>query len=307
MASNVGTSTTALILMFLAACSRGSSTRLSTTEPSPFSPPAVEGFSGIWRVSYRMVRGVGCNTFPSGQTAETVFRFAQTGDSVVGSMFGADVTGLEAQGEATLSGLKLPAASFDSRVEVRATLRLVDQIASFTGTFHVVQTFAVSCGIPLAFDAEILTANRVPFDSSPASYAGTWRGNYVVQSCTKIGWRDCYPEQAGGSYSFYLELIQAGSSVTGRLILDHAPSLGSGDYDIVVTGSGDAGQLVLRGTWKSTDGRSSTRLLTWSTTRDVLGRMNGSFSYTSDYQTISDVYSSTYDATTVGVSLDPRS
>jgi hypothetical protein len=226
-------------------------------------------------------------------------------------MFGADMNGIEAQGEVALNGVKQPAASFDSRVEVMATLRLTDQSLGLTGTLHVVQTSAAysSCGIPYSFDAQIVTASRVALDESAASYGGIWRGTYVVQSCTKIGWLNCWPEIAGEPYTFYLELTQNGSSVTGRVALAHPPVTSSGccDYDIAVTGTVAGGLLVLQGSWTSADGRNTTRLLTFGATRDMLGRMNGSLSYVSDFQVSTGLNSSTYDATLVSVTLDPTS
>jgi hypothetical protein len=94
----------ALVATFLAACS-GDSTRPTTTAPSPIvSPTTVFTLSGAWRVSYRMSGGTSCNTFPLGATAEAVFRFAQVNSNVTGSMFGADVNGIEAQGEVALNG-----------------------------------------------------------------------------------------------------------------------------------------------------------------------------------------------------------
>ncbi len=289
---------TASTVCVLSAC--GSNAR-SPTSPTP-APSPVTTLTGVWQVSYNGRSSRSCRTSSFG-TQATVFRLTQQGRAVSGTMFDVEVSGsASADGSITLHGL---VTEFGSRSEVRATLRPAQDSSNFTGQLTATLKQGVDpCGVSI--DAQILEAHRVAIETSPSSFAGIWTGSFGVQDCSFVGWTFCTPVQKGTTSSLFLELTQAQSSVSGRLRLAHGISPLPTPYDAPVTGTATDRRLVLEGSVSTpvSGGRDILRLTGWSTTRDELGQMSGSFSYVEEFVTNSGVYSTTSQNVLVGVTLN---
>jgi len=253
----------AVVLIAAAGCGRS---------PSSPTPPSTIGLSGVWQVTYTgRYSPVGCRT-SAYTTLTTTFRLVQTGTSVAGTIFDVDVSGTaDADGNATLSG---DVTQFGSRSTAHATLHPTSDGSSFTGALQA--TVGLSTTLPLcgySVDAQIVEAHRIPFESSEGSYAGVWEGSFGVQECSFVGWTYCYPAQQGTTSSLTLRATQAGQTVDGTLRILA--------MEIPVTGTVAGGKLVLQGsaTQVVSGGRVTVRITEWSTSRDALGRMTGSFSH----------------------------
>jgi hypothetical protein len=267
--------------------------------PSSPSAPAAVSLSGIWQVTYiGRYSPVGCRT-PAYTTLTTTFRLVQTGTSVAGTIFDVDVSGTaDAVGTATLSG---DVTQFGSRSTARATLHPTSDGSSFTGTLQATigqSTTTPACNYSV--DAQIVDAHRIPFDTSEASYAGVWDGSFGVQECSFVGWTYCYPVQQGTESSLTLRVAQAGQTVDGTLRVLA--------MEIPVTGTIAGGQLVLQGSAVKvvSGGREVVSITDWSTSRDSLGRMTGSFSHEHRFeQDNGQTFSTTSRNVLAGVRLMP--
>jgi hypothetical protein len=244
---------------------------------SPSSSTSALTLTGIWQVTYSgRYSPVGCRT-PAYTTLTTTFGLVQNGTSVSGTIFDVDVGGTaDADGNVTLSG---DVTQFGSRSTARATLHPTSDRSNFTGAVQA--TIGQSTTLPLcgySVDAQIVEAHRIPFDSSEGSYAGVWEGSFGVQECSFVGWTYCYPAQQGTTSSLTLRATQTGQTVDGTLRILA--------MEIPVTGTIAGGQLVLQGsaTTVVSGGREVVRITDWSTSRDSLGRMTGSFSHEHRYE-----------------------
>jgi hypothetical protein len=134
------------------------------------------------------------------------------------------------------------------------------------------------------------------------SFAGHWQGTYAVPRCTPVGWSTCYPSPPPtGEVSLDLQLTQSGTAVSGTATV--IPISNSTPFPVNGTIAPDGSSLVLTGsrTWPSSNGTDIVRLTSWSTTRDTIGRLQGTFSYIEEYLVMSGpdqgrTLSTSYDA-----------
>lgn len=264
--------------MFASACGEE-----SPASPSPL-PSAAPTLTGVWEVTYTGRFGSGCRTSGSG-TRTTVFRLSQQGETVTGTIFDVDVTGSVSAGstDVPLTGMT---TQFGYRSQVRATIRPNSDFTGFTGPLVAALsqggTGLSVCGASI--DAQITEARRVPYNSASTNFTGVWEGQFGVQDCTTINWTYCYPVMRGEMSLFYADLVQTGSSVSGRMVL-HSGVLPAPapEQDIHVTGTVNGNQLTLRGALTSPDGRHTLEITDWATARDEFGRMTGTFTYVESY------------------------
>jgi hypothetical protein len=235
-----------------------------------------------------------------------VFRLLQEDAFVRGTIFDVDVSGTQTP-DATSVALNGSTTQFGLRSGVQATIVPTKDLSSFTGTLNATLREGPSAPCGTRIYGQIIDAHRVPFDTSTSSFAGVWTGSFGVDDCSFVRWTYCYPIQKGHTASLYLELNQVGSSMSGKLRLNHGTSALPTPYDMTVKGIVSDGRLALEGslTTSSSGGQSVLRLTDWSTTRDDLGRMAGSFSYIDEYDSAGTIASTTSHNVLVGVTLNP--
>ena len=233
-----------------------------------------------------------------------MLRLSQKDALVTGTIFDVDVSGTRTP-DATSIPVNGSTTQFGLRSAVQATIVPAPDLSSFTGTLNAalrepVSGFLTTCGGTHIY-GQIIDALRVPFDTSTSSFAGVWTGYFGVDDCSFVGWGYCYPVQKGQTATLSLELNQVGSSVSGRLGLNRAPNM-------AVKGMVSGGRLVLEGSLTTlvSGGQTVVRLTDWSTTRDDLGRMTGSFSYVDEFvMSTGRINSTTSHNVLVGVGLTP--
>jgi hypothetical protein len=238
----------------------------------------------------------------------------QTGNTLAGQMnlagwlLGrvANVTGtIAADGAMTLqggdswpaSGFCLPAggwriSSWNGRYDART--------GTIAGDFSfVTQKHLSSCYYTqeLAVNAMNMLLQRGTLSDQP--FAGHWQGTYAVGRCTPVGWTLCTPNPTS-EVRFDLNLTQNGNIVSGSATLIPFSNL----IPLTVSGSVSAeGILTLTGsrTESVSSGTHIIRLSGWSTTKDAVGRLQGSFSYVDEVEWTAGAeqgrtFSTSYDA-----------
>lgn len=133
-----------------------------------------------------------------------------------------------------------------------------------------------------------------------SSYAGQWRGEYLVRACIPVGWPECHWAQPGTRYVIELALTQSGDAISGTAVLS--------SKSIPVQGVVSAGGLTLTGelTTAISGGTSNTRIVNWTSRRDAVGRLFGQFRASDETVGLSPAPKSmTYDAELVGVVFVP--
>ena len=284
-------------LAVLASCERSPRSPAAPSLPSRGPTP----FEGVWRLDYRMTECSGerhC-VLHIGQIRQVLLRLSRTGTTFDGVVtvfsYTVDVTGsLSADGELVLSGRRPSAISGDREMVIR-TLRLRPSITGLSGSIEYVLHGPPYSNIfgDVRHAGDITNAVRVPLDSAfdPTQFRGTWKGQFVVRDCSFVGWLWCYPHEADRVHSFTLVLTQIGTEVTGELTI--LPST------IPVTGTVSGSTLELRGSASRviSGGTEDVRITSWSTRRDIVGRMTGTFGFTVEWPGIGDgtrLYSTSY-------------
>lgn len=274
-------------------------------------------FSGLWQGHYTITE---CNGerdcwFRVGSTRPYLLRLRQNGAAVTGVLeawwFAADVSGeVKTDGTLTLVGFLPGTSGRDGigAVHVNQFSAHLDARQGLTGAiaYSVEPRPATESGsLGVVTHTGVVTGGTrdALSDISPlalAAYEGTWTGMYAVESCSFSGWRDCYPEVAGGAYTFTLALRVNGDSLTGDLQLPSARipvSARITEAGLAVTGFEE--HVVSGGT-------SVIDVLRWSTIRDAYARLNGTFDYDARFlRSSGDPYSSHYAARLMGVTLRP--
>jgi len=324
LAVNIGVS-----LVAVTSCGDKPPTSPSVTSGPPPSPVAqLPSVLGAWVGTYHVScpGSPNCGTVTGGPpTLPQPFSLVvnQTGDALSGQInlsgwinLVADVTGTIAQ-DGTISlqgGSSWPAddfctpaggwhiASWNTRYDSRTDM--------ITGGFSfVTQKHLSSCYYDQNLTVNGSSASFVRGRAPNAPFEGHWQGTYIVRTCTPVGWPFCYPQQAG-EFPFDLTLTQHGTTVSGTLgFFSGTPPDG-----IPVTGTvgADGVTLTLQVSWsRPVSGATEVlRLTAWTTARDAVGRMQGSFSFIDEVHwnagiNQGTVYSSTYDVALRSVILVP--
>jgi hypothetical protein len=274
--------------------------------PSPGSPPA--NFTGAWHGEYRVVTCTGArDCFAQiGSQRPYVLALIQSNSEVTG-VFTSDGAVVDVRGNVGADGqLRLQAAPPSVVTGVSAFTRfdatLTIEASELLGTleFTVGAPFFGSLP-PTAYTRGGNIRSSVRDALTPSSsYAGLWRGDYIVRTCAPVGWPECHWAQPGTSYVIELTLTQSGGAVTGTAVFS--------SKSIPVQGVVSAGILTLTGDLATaiSGGTNTTRLVSWTSRRDAVGRLSGQFHVADETVGLSPApMSTTYDAELVGVVLVP--
>jgi hypothetical protein len=274
--------------------------------PSPGSPRA--DFTGAWHGEYRVTTCTGGrNCFAQvGSDRPYVLALAQVGAEVSG-VFMSDGAVVDVRGNVGADDqLRLQAAPPSVVTDVSAFTRFEATLTVEAAELRGVLEFTIGAPFfgslpPTAYTRGGDIRSSVRDALTPiTSYAGQWRGEYIVRACTPVGWPDCHWAQPGASYVIELALSQSGDTVTGTAVLS--------SKTIPVIGVVSAGSLTLTGelTTAISGGTSQTRIVSWTSRRDVVGRLFGQFHASDETVGLSPApMSMTYDAELVGVVFVP--
>jgi hypothetical protein len=274
--------------------------------------------SGVWRGQYRITSSSGDrHCYCVGQTRSFFLRLTQIGLQVVGVLGGDEIIAVDLSGvvtrteEVTLTGFKPAAGAFDAYGEIHVT-RFVVRLSAPTGLAGTLEWVVVFTSDHnretnmISTTAEILNATRTSEFPSASSLEGHWKGRYIVRGCLLAGWTFCR-EQQHQTYTFHLSLTQTGATVSGILTLIQGFS-----GRMPVNGITAAGALTLDGsvTQQVSGGTEVVRIVAWTTRRDGIGHMSGSFQFIREiHRTVpslaGQVWSQTIDAQLVSVVLVP--
>lgn len=271
----------------LAACGRA-----PTSPPSQGSPPVATAsdFAGTWEIEFQVEQCSGyrhCFSFIGG-TRTVMVRVLRSGDGYEGVfVIGSDAIDVRgsasAAGELTLHGLiqtPFPNAygSFDLELmDFRASM--TPQGLSGTVAYRIrgmIDSGTVSNGV---LGGRIVRAQR---KEAGADFSGTWGGRMAVWSCASAGSSYCYPEERHYLHPLELQLTQSGTQASGTMKIRSKV--------IPVSGTVSGAALTLTGSTPSSGG--ATILTSFLAQRDKLGRLKGTFSYTTS---AGAVLSTTYD------------
>lgn len=274
--------------------------------PSPGSPRT--DFTGAWHGEYRVTTCTGGrNCFAQvGSDRPYVLALTQSGSEVIG-VFMSDGAVIDVRGNVEAGGrLRLQAAPPSVVTDVSAFTRfdatLTVEEAELRGTieFTIGAPFFGSLP-PTAYTRGGDIRSSVRDALTPiSSYAGHWRGEYIVRACVPVGWPECHWAQPGASYVIELALTQSGDAVSGTAVLS--------SKSIPVQGVVSAGSLTLTGdlTTVINGGTSIIRILSWTSRRDVVGRLFGQFHAVDETVGLSPApMTMTYNAELVGVMFIP--
>ena len=265
--------------------------------PTALSPGERSDFSGVWQGEYQVTACDGArNCFAYRGTQRTFsFRLSQTGTNVfgvltvggvvnIGGGVSVEVSGTVNQsGLLTLTGSRTAASAFDSNGDVQVTRFAMqrDIQRGLTGSLEYVVRYTPQQNPEtgsISWAGDLTTASRVGDDTQPSSFTGHWVGNYIVRQCVPVGWTLCWPEMANHIYPFDLRLTQSGTTLTGTMAWSSpAPA-----NMLAVTGRTSLDFLIVEGTATGVQSGVDAdvlRITEWATTRDNLGRMQGSFSF----------------------------
>ena len=251
------------------------------SDRSPSGPDGVMDFTGAWQGSYRISECTGerhC-VLQIGQVQPFSLRLRQQGRTVDG-VFATTSDTIDVAGEVedrdTLVLHAVPPSTSadpvaDALTAFDATLHgavIAGQIA-FTVGYRLAPSFP-----PVAYTrgGDVVSASRGTL-SPQASFNGTWRGEHVVQACTPTGWLECHTLVPGTAYPIEVTLSQQGVGVSGSVLL--------GSYTVPVSGTVSGGTVSLTGSLDAavSGGHVITRIVSWSATRDAVGRMRGALAF----------------------------
>src|SRR4051794_5317743 len=166
----------------------------------------------------------------------------------------------------------------------------------------------------VSWGGDVTTARRVAdAGTQRGSFAGRWEGSYIVRQCVPVGFSTCFPEMANHVYAFDLRLTQNGSNLTGTMRW----SFPAPNNLLAVTARASLNSLTVEGS--ATDVESGVdaevlRIEQWTTTRDDIGTMHGSFSFVRETHwsllpprpEAGAVWTMRYDADLVDVVVQPQ-
>ena len=302
----------------------------ATACSSPTTPTAEQSdFSGVWQGEYLVTAcssGRVCIPFQNKPLSQSFsVRLSQTGTSVIGVLtiggfLNVDVAGtLDPGGVLTLTGSRPAASAFDPTGDVQVTRLAVqrDSERGLTGKIEYVSRYTVEQNhetAAVSWAGDVTTARRLrDAGPQPSSFGGRWGGNYVVRRCVAVGWTFCSPgEQDAHVYTFDVRLTQNGATLTGTM----AWSSPAPDNVLPVTGTVSLDTLTIQGSATAPASgvdANVLRITRWTTTRDDLGRMHGSFGFVRETHWSpasvvhpGEVWTLTYDAELVDVALQVR-
>lgn len=253
-------------------------------ERSPVGPDGVMDFTGAWQGQYRVTACTGERNcvHTIGAVQDFALRLVQQGRSVEG-VFSSVGTTIDVVGQVeetdvlTLRAVKNPSAG-DYETESFTSLDATLHGSALTGRIEYTSGYRLSVSYPVMATTrtvDVISAQKGVL--SPAfSFDGSWRGDYVVISCsTNSGWQ-CESKDSGESVTTELVFDQAGSTVTGSIRLN--------SYTVPLTGAITDGKLSLAGELDTviSGGHTVYRVVNWTATRDAVGRMQGTFDWIED-------------------------
>jgi len=259
---------------------------------TPASPTAASSdWTGWWQGEWQITSCSGsrhCFTFFG--TSPFTLRLSQTGSSVKGTLtvFPPDqidiVGSIGADGSLVMTGTKPAASNSDGSGDLTLTNSSVrrDGQRGMVGTLGLRVSYTPQQNgesNSFALSGNVLNAHREPNTSLTATslFAGHWVGRYVIRQCVPFGELTCLTARVGDVVPFDLTLAQSGSTVNGRMGFNV-----SLDDVMTVAGTTSENTLTLQGTasgMQSGVDPDLIRLTLWTTMRDELGRMRGSFSF----------------------------
>ena len=272
-----------LALAFLLAACGGSPS--SPSQP-PASPPPVPltfaDFSGLWTAKYRMTA---CEwerhcVFYMGTERSFDLRLIQTGSHVHGlyveDWSATDIDGdVSTDGSLVMSGVTGPVSSRDGSfrvTEIRLRLGPARDLQGQVSYENRLPPQYSEIGLGMKASGEIVAAARSDLATFAADADGTYRGRFVVRSCTPLS-SYCYPNELDEVPMLTLTLSHDASGATASYQQSGAPFL--------LRGTLSGRSLLLDGQVTSgTPGFETLQRVTgWRTTIDDFGRIVGTFHY----------------------------
>jgi hypothetical protein len=288
----------------MATCSSDSTA--NAIGPSPTGPSNPVSVSGSWAGQYTL-------TCPTSPTCDGFVSQALTNSRQPMSLV-LQQTGSSLSGQINLSGWVTRVANVLGTVAADGTMSLQGsdawsqgdnscspagrwQIESWSTHYDasrraIVGTFGFSTqhSVTSCYFDDHLMANATnvvlaPAPVTPATFTGHWSGNLVIDSCVPVGFTSCHLDYVGNLFqrpSFDLLLTQTGNSVAGTLSIPNlVPVIGNAVPVTGVIGADGATITALSGSagWVISGGTETVRLTAWSTSRDSIGRLIGTFSF----------------------------
>ncbi len=297
----------AVVVLAGTACGRGDSP-VTPASPTPTPEAPIADFAGAWHGQYRMATCTGVRLCFAmvGTDRPYGLTLTQSGRDVVG-VFTSDGAVVDVKGRVVAQGqLQLEAAPPAVETDVsgftrfQAALTLAGPELSGALEFTIGAPYFGSLP-PGAYTrtGDIRSSSRDGL-SPVTSYDGSWRGEYIVRTCTPTGWPDCHWAEPAARYPFDMTLAQTGDTVTGTITLT--------SKTIPVTGTVDASGLTLFGavTTAISGGSETTRIERWTGRRDAVGRLSGQLHVVDETAGLTPApMSMTFDAELVGVVFVP--
>jgi len=171
---------------------------------------------------------------------------------------------------------------------------------TIAGAFaFVTQKHLSSCYYQQDLPVNAMSMTLSPGVIPKAPFAGHWLGTYLVVNCRTVGWNTCIPSPSG-EVAINLQLSQDGATVTGSATgISFANST---PLPVAATGVVDPALNLTRSRSEIVGGGTHTiRITRWSTARDAVGLLQGTFTYVDEVSWTSGpnqgtTWSSTYDA-----------
>lgn len=266
----------AVLALAVGSCAKAPLTAPIVAEVSTTPAAVYADFSGVSVMTYKMsvCQGLRECWYRTGATVTSELRLLQTGNTMTGLFIESaqsviPVTGqVSGDGELTLAGARARVSRSWSMDAARAvTLRLRRGAdGAVTGTVEIKSDTNHYEQASVTTGGDIAALTPVQPLAAQAGFTGTWSGQYIIRSCTVVGFQFCAPV-VGELYGFDLTLSGSGSSLTGEL-----------QHLAAVTGSGSGDQLTLGGRSIVTVPAKHT-ITGWQTYRDALGQLHGTFTF----------------------------
>lgn len=268
----------------LLACGCGGSS--APTSPPATAPPVsvAANFTGSWEVTFTLLE---CRSprpwhCPDAGTSQPMtIRLEEAGSAVSGLVLTKNIlvpiSGTISADGLTATGSRPISPGTDGRYEIQ---NMKIRAASSTQLAGTLELHTLDIAVPTIFVGSIsATYSRQPL-GSPLDFAGEWAGVYTVRSCTNMATNTpgnaCHPAGVNRSESFRLTLTPSGGSVTGKLQVGP-----DGTFDVRATVSG--GELRIDASDATPEGSVlGMALLTLRARRDSLGRLTGTFAYSTE-------------------------
>jgi hypothetical protein len=291
----------------------------STAPTAAFNPL---DFNGAWQIDEKVTSCSGSRqcVFAVGATKQLSLRLLQSGTNVSGVIglapnafngqhIPVDGT-IAADGTLRMTGVKSAASALDTEVRVTAFLLRRDAQQGLVGSIETSSRYPPGGEVSSGSErGDVIAGARRAADTSgfAMSLSGRWRGEFVIRRCVPTGEAFCLAERADNLYVFDLVLTQSGSTVNGSFFMNPGPG-----SPMTVIGSSSAGVLTLSGSASGIQSGVDPDLILltgWSTIRDAVGQMHGTFTYRreahwTDPRQQPPVWATDFDAELVGVTLE---